>query len=188
MPASTSRRCIRPASAPKADDWTFDTFLKAAEACHKGGHPFGIGLGTTSDNVDTIGAIFHALRRGAGQREGRHRHQERPGPPGARLLQEADGLPAARRGGVGRRFEQQVPGVGPGLDDHEPAVGLGGRQARRAEGRRAMLDARFPGRSEGPLRSVPAVLLVHLELQQEPVGGQEPAALSLDRDRRPRRW
>src|SRR5579862_2309035 len=47
--------------APKADDWTFDTFLKAAEACHKGGHPFGIGLGTTSDNVDTIGAIFHGF-------------------------------------------------------------------------------------------------------------------------------
>ena len=26
-------------AAPKADDWTFDTFLKAAEACHKGGNP-----------------------------------------------------------------------------------------------------------------------------------------------------
>jgi len=46
---------------PKADDWTLDTFLKAAEACHKGGNPFGIGLGTTSDNVDTIGAIFHSF-------------------------------------------------------------------------------------------------------------------------------
>src|SRR5215470_14934170 len=32
-------------SPPKADDWTFDTFLKAAEACFKGGNPFGIGLG-----------------------------------------------------------------------------------------------------------------------------------------------
>ena len=51
-----------PAGAPpKADDWTFDTFLKAAEACHKGGHPFGIGLGTTADNVDTAGAIFHGF-------------------------------------------------------------------------------------------------------------------------------
>ena len=47
--------------APKADNWTFDTFLKAAEACHKGGHPFGIGLGTTADNVDTAGAIFHGF-------------------------------------------------------------------------------------------------------------------------------
>ena len=48
-------------AAPKADDWTFDTFLKAAEACHKGGNPFGIGLGTTADNVDTAGAIFHGF-------------------------------------------------------------------------------------------------------------------------------
>jgi ABC-type glycerol-3-phosphate transport system substrate-binding protein len=30
---------------PKADAWTTDAFLKAAEACHKGGVPFGIGLG-----------------------------------------------------------------------------------------------------------------------------------------------
>jgi len=48
-------------SPPKADDWTFEAFLKAAEACHKGGHPFGIGLGTTSDSVDTSGAIFHGF-------------------------------------------------------------------------------------------------------------------------------
>jgi len=48
-------------SAPKADAWTFDAFLKAAEACQKGGHPFGIGLGTTADNVDTAGAIFHGF-------------------------------------------------------------------------------------------------------------------------------
>src|SRR5438552_299517 len=35
-----------PAGAePKDDKWTMDTFLKAAEACHKGGVPFGIGLG-----------------------------------------------------------------------------------------------------------------------------------------------
>src|SRR5260370_376886 len=51
-----------PAGAPpKADNWTLDTFLKAAEDCNKGGHPFGIGLGTTSDSVDTIGAIFHSF-------------------------------------------------------------------------------------------------------------------------------
>ena len=55
-------QAMYPAGAPpKADDWTLDTFLKAAEACHKGGHAFGIGLGTTSDSVDTIGAIFHGF-------------------------------------------------------------------------------------------------------------------------------
>jgi hypothetical protein len=46
---------------PKADDWTLATFLKAAEACHKAGFPFGIGLGTTADSVDTCGAIFQSF-------------------------------------------------------------------------------------------------------------------------------
>lgn len=47
-------------AAPKADGWNLAAFLKAAEACHKGGKPFGIGLGTTSDSVDSAGAFFHA--------------------------------------------------------------------------------------------------------------------------------
>ena len=48
-------------SAPKADNWTTDTFLKAAQDCFKGGYPFGIGLGETSDNVDAAGAFFQAF-------------------------------------------------------------------------------------------------------------------------------
>jgi ABC-type glycerol-3-phosphate transport system substrate-binding protein len=48
-------------SAPKADAWTTDAYLKAAEACQKAGHAFGVGLGTTSDSVDTAGAIFSSF-------------------------------------------------------------------------------------------------------------------------------
>jgi ABC-type glycerol-3-phosphate transport system substrate-binding protein len=48
-------------SPPKAENWTLDVFLKAAEACHKGGFPFGIGIGVTEDNVDTAGAIFQSF-------------------------------------------------------------------------------------------------------------------------------
>src|SRR5215212_8160332 len=55
-------QAMYPAGAePKADAWTTDAFLKAAEACHKGGVPFGIGLGETSDSVDTVGAFFLAF-------------------------------------------------------------------------------------------------------------------------------
>ena len=50
-----------PGTAPQADSWTLNTFIKAAEACHKAGYPFGIGLGTTSDSVDTAGAFFQAF-------------------------------------------------------------------------------------------------------------------------------
>ena len=63
MPASTSWRCIprtsrtrrRPAS------WTYDTFLKAAEACQKAGFPFGLGLGQTGDSVNNTGIIYSAF-------------------------------------------------------------------------------------------------------------------------------
>ena len=48
-------------AAPKADDWTLEAYLKAAEACHKAGVPFGIGLGVTSDSVDSVGAFFHSF-------------------------------------------------------------------------------------------------------------------------------
>lgn len=48
-------------SAPRAEYWTMDTFLKAAEACHKAGFPFGIGLGDTNDSVSSAGAIFQSF-------------------------------------------------------------------------------------------------------------------------------
>ena len=44
-----------------AKTWTLDAHLKAAEACHKAGMPFAIGLGTTADSVDTIGSFFAAF-------------------------------------------------------------------------------------------------------------------------------
>jgi len=49
-----------PRLTKEAAGWTWDAHLKAAEACHKAGMPFGIGLGTTVDSVDTAGALFRA--------------------------------------------------------------------------------------------------------------------------------
>ena len=72
--------------------------------------------------------------------------------------------------------------------DHEPAERLGGGQARCAAGRRAVLDARLPGRTQGPRRAVPALLLGHLELRQEQVGGQEPARAHVAAGARSRSW
>ncbi len=42
------------------EQWTWDAFLAAAEKCFKGGNPFGLGLGQTTDSVDWVGALFHA--------------------------------------------------------------------------------------------------------------------------------
>jgi ABC-type glycerol-3-phosphate transport system substrate-binding protein len=53
-----------PAAGPataEAEHWTYETMLKAAEACQKANMTFGIGLGTTADSVDTAGAIFAAF-------------------------------------------------------------------------------------------------------------------------------
>lgn len=55
-------QAMYPAGAPpQADGWNTDTFLKAAEACSKAGVPFGIGLGETSDSVDTVGGFSSPL-------------------------------------------------------------------------------------------------------------------------------
>ncbi|MBS0244511.1 MAG: extracellular solute-binding protein [Proteobacteria bacterium] len=55
-------QAMYPAGAPpKADAWTYDAFIKAAEACQKANFAFGIGLGTTSDSVDSAGAFFHGF-------------------------------------------------------------------------------------------------------------------------------
>jgi ABC-type glycerol-3-phosphate transport system substrate-binding protein len=48
-------------ATPEAENWTYDTMLKVAEACQKAKMTFGIGLGTTADSVDTSGAMFAAF-------------------------------------------------------------------------------------------------------------------------------
>lgn len=43
-----------------SDGWTWDAHYQAAEACAKADMPFAIGLGQTTDSVDTAGALFAA--------------------------------------------------------------------------------------------------------------------------------
>jgi ABC-type glycerol-3-phosphate transport system substrate-binding protein len=57
-------QALYPASATdrgKQDEWTYDTFVRAAEACQKVGMPFAIGLGQTTDSEDFAGALFAAF-------------------------------------------------------------------------------------------------------------------------------
>jgi ABC-type glycerol-3-phosphate transport system substrate-binding protein len=52
---------LYPAGKPPNDaSWTWDAFLVAAEKCQKGGHPFGLPLGSTTDTNQWIGALFLA--------------------------------------------------------------------------------------------------------------------------------
>lgn len=42
----------------QAANWNWDTFLKAAEGCHKAGFSFGLPLGTFPDANDWVGSLF----------------------------------------------------------------------------------------------------------------------------------
>ena len=132
--------------------------------------------------------LLPVVRRRARECEGRPHGQDRRGAAGARLLHARGEILSARRPVMGRCLQQQVAGVRPRRADHEPAERLGGGQARCAAGRRAMLDARLPGGSQGSRRAVPALLLGHLELRQEQVGGQEPARAHVAAGARSRSW
>ena len=150
-------RRVRAASSDKAlqDDWTWDTFLDVAEKCYKGGDPFGLGLGQTTDYVDWVGALFHAY--------------------GAELVN-AKGDVTVNSDNTkqvlewSQRLVKVLPKdvfawddasnnkclhLGTGLADHESAERLGGRQARQPEGRRGLLDLRDAQGAEGPLRARP---------------------------------
>jgi len=52
---------VEDVATPEAENWTYDTFIKASEACHKANMTFGIGTGTTADSVDFAGALFSAF-------------------------------------------------------------------------------------------------------------------------------
>jgi hypothetical protein len=43
-----------------ANNWTWETFLKAAEQCHKAGHPFGEPMSAASDALNWVGSVFQA--------------------------------------------------------------------------------------------------------------------------------
>lgn len=53
-PASNTR-------GPGADTWNWDTFLTAAERCHAAGFSFGLPMGSFTDAVDWVGALFRSF-------------------------------------------------------------------------------------------------------------------------------
>lgn len=46
---------------PGVDSWTWDALLKVAGPAQKAGLPFAFGLGTTTDSVDWVGALFRSF-------------------------------------------------------------------------------------------------------------------------------
>ena len=166
-----------PAGAPpKADAWTLDAMLKAAEACHKGGNPFGIGLGQTEDNVDTAGAIFQSFGAELVDAKGNITVKTDPVRQALEYYKKlAQFLPPdAPAWDNASNNKYLISGKGSLIMNPPSAWAVAKRDAPKVA--EQLLDARHAGGSEGALRAVPAVLLGHLELRQEQDRRPRPAA------------
>ena len=145
---------------PKADDWTLDTFLKAAEACHKAGLP-----------------VRHRARHDRGL--GRHRRRHLPVASARRSStptrrSRSRPTPCARRSTTTRGLPRFFPPDAPAWDDASnnkwlvsgkgalimnPPSAWAVAKRDAPQGRRAAVDARHAVGPEGPLRAVHPVLL-----------------------------
>ena len=153
MSGSTSTQ-MYPAGGPPdkelADTWTWDFFLTRPRNAHKAGYPFGMPMGQTRPTRSTGSA--------------------RSSPAyGAELVDEKGNITvksdATKQ--VLEWFKKLVPflppdvfawddagnnkcaDLGQGRADHEPALGLGGREARRAASRRAVWTFASPKGPKG---------------------------------------
>ncbi len=50
-----------PADPKASAGWNYEAFLHAAEACHKAGYAFGLGLGQTDDSTNNTGVMYAAF-------------------------------------------------------------------------------------------------------------------------------
>ncbi len=89
---------------------------------------------------------------------------------------------------MGRRRQQPLAHFRQGLEHHEPAERLGGRQARQSDGGVELLDAPDAERAEGPLRRATAAVLRPVAILEEQAGGEGPPDLHLAEGVGSRNW
>ena len=157
---------------PEMDEWTWETHLKAAEACQKVGMAFAIGLGTTGEFHRHIGCAVRCLRRGPDRCEGQRHRRFRRDARGVGACVAAGEGPAAGRGQLRRRLEQSRVDLRQERADLESALGLGGRETRCAAGGGGLLDLLGAQRTEGTVRAILTVVLGRLAVLAEQDGGE----------------
>ena len=64
-----------PSDKPIGQEWTYDAFLKVAEGIHRGGFPFGQGIGSTNDFHQQYRVHVLGVRRRSDGREGQYHGQ-----------------------------------------------------------------------------------------------------------------
>ena len=140
-------------STPEAAaDWTYATQLRAAEACARAGYKFALGCGVDDRLHPDMGRNVRSVRRRPRGRQGQRHRRFRQRPHGAGICRKAAAVPAAGYGELRQRVEQPRADFRQECVDLEPAVSLGGGEARRAAGRRGLLALPDAGRAERQAR------------------------------------
>ena len=160
-------------SDPKAaEGWNYDAFLKAAEACSKAGYPFGLGLGQTGNSVNNTGIMYAAFGAELVNAKGEitvdsptvHALLDYTRKLAAFLPQDTVSYDDASNNRALISGQERA--------DPEPAIGLGGGEARCAAGGVRLLALPRAVGAEGPLHPLQLLFLWRVVVRQEQVGGE----------------
>ncbi len=156
------------------DGWTWDAFLKYAELAKKDGLTFGLGLGsnTNTDAIDTHGALFASYGAKLIDENGNITLDTPEVMQVLEFCQKLVKFYPDDAVSYRRRVQQPRADLRQERADLQPAIRLGGGEARRPGRREGLLDILRAIRSQGPLRADRHVLLGRLAVQQEPAGGE----------------
>ena len=135
-----------------------------------------------------LGRDVRCVRRRSGGRQGQHHHRFGQRDGGDGVLPEDGEVHAAGRGELGRRLEQPRADLRQGGADLEPAVRLGGGQARCAAGGGGLLDLPESAGTEGPAGAASAVFLGRLVVLAEPERGARRSSSTCRSASRSSRW
>ena len=126
----------QPSTPDASKEWTYAKQLEVAELFHKAGYPVGFGCraGDSTDANQTWGATFGAFGADLVNAKGEITVESDNVMAVMEYMPEAHQVHAARCAAVGRRLEQPRADLRQGRLYLEPAVGLGGGEARRAGG------------------------------------------------------
>ena len=164
-------------SPPKADNWTIGHVPESSRSLPEGRVSHSASdLAKPRIFVDTAGAIFQSFGAELVNAKGDLTIKTDEVRQALEFYKKLIPLPPAGRGRMGRRLEQQMANRRQGRDDHESAKCLGGRQARCAGNRGALLDPRLPCRDRRAASRRSCPFPRSLEFLQEQGSGEKPAA------------
>ena len=171
---------VKPEHTAAQDGWTWDAFMKYAELAQKDGMTFALGLGsnTNTDAIDTHGALFRAFGAVLIDEKGK---MQLDTPEMMQCLEFCQKLVKfypddAVSYDDASNNRALISGKTALIFNPPSAYAVAKRDAPQVAA--GYLDVLGSRRPQGTLRADCNVLLGHLAVQQEPVGGKGPADCS----------